>query len=202
MRYRNSIPIVLFAALVLTSGGCSKKAKDIEPSQMPITWRKVTLTVAGKKHVVDVGRYEHAIGVKPVDATAAKRDNPIDTWNAWQSLSIDGQTDKDLKAYSEFYTDPAAFFKRQKYPERFFDDNRKADEQPQALGLIKYGTYQAVVYSVRRQTQYRAAVMVQKNGRFSIDEGAKLTNPVLRELAAEGYKIIKEPTTTATAPAR
>lgn len=195
----NRLPSGLFLAALLLLSGCSRdKSKADDPAAAPIAWRKVTLTIANKKYPVEVGRYERAIPVKLLEPPAAKRDTPIDAWNSWQALSVGGQDDKDLKAYAECYLEPAAFLARLKSPARqFFDDNRKADEQPQALGQVKSGKYVAVVYKVRGSAQYRAAAMVPKNGQYVIDDRAKLSDPVLRDLAADGYKIIKESTTTA-----
>lgn len=181
-------------------GGCSK-SKAPEDNASSVTWQKVTITAGRSKHVVEVARFAHPIPVKIVETAGLGRDTPLDTWNSWQSLSVSGKDDKDLKAYADFYVNPQAFLSRLKStPAQFFDDARKADERPQAVGMVKTGKYQAVVYSVKRSSSYRAAVMVTSGGKFVIDDDAKLKDPVLRELAGDGYQIVKE--RPATAPSK
>lgn len=194
------LPIVrqlgLIALACLLWGGCSKhKADDNTPSAL--SWQNVTITIGNKKHVVEVGRFAKPVQVAPIENGTLPRETPLDTWNSWQSLSITGRDEKDLKTYADFYTIPQAFLSRLKSaPAQFFDDARKADERPAAVAIVKTGTYQAVVYSVRRSTSYRAAIMVNRNGKYAIDDEAKLKDPVLRELAAGGYQIVKEHPTT------
>jgi hypothetical protein len=193
-----------FTAWMLVAGclaGCSKDKAGGSSDNPNINWRKVTITAALKKSVVEVGRYERAIPLKLIEPSAARRDTPLATWNSWQSMSVSGKDDNDLKTYADYFVDGPAFLARLKSPAaKFFDDARKADERPQALGLIKTGSYSVVVYGVRHQSQYRAAVMISRDGKYYIDDNAKLSNPVLRELTADGYSVIKERPATATAP--
>ncbi len=184
--------ILVMVAAGFALAGCSKdKSKD--PASATPTWKKATISVGNKKYTIDVGRYDRAIPLKMQDASAARRETPLETWNSWQSLSLSGKDDNDLKVYADYYADSKKFLSRLKSPAtKFFEDARKSDERPQAIGLIKVDSYTLVVYSVRVASHYRAAVMINKGGKYYIDDDAKFANLVLKELAASGYQVMKK----------
>ena len=87
-------------------------------------------------------------------------------------------------------------------PEDYFEKLRKTNRRPVVIGLIKYGDYTLVVRrhkGVGKFAQYTytgGPCLVKKGQKYYIDEQAKETDPVLKdlwkELSDSKFKIIDE----------
>lgn len=188
---------VAFVLLPFASLSCKSKAKEAPP--MPtIHWRNADLVVNGKKVQLEVGNLEKPWPLVPIAPEQARRDTPQNTWVSWESVLAQGQTDKDLDRYADHYADPVIFRQRLKSPAaQFFDDARKTEDSPAVVALIRLGkgvrgAATVVVYSTRKQSNYSGKAMIQRGDKWYINEQIQLDDPVLRELSATAYKIVKE----------
>ena len=105
-----------------------------------------------------------------------------------QSYLLGGKSEADLKAYADHFVDSQA--KLATISLKTFETAGKLNEIPDVVGLIKYGRY-TIVVSVLRRTQFAGVCMIQKDGKYYIDPEANISDPVLTQLAAEKYKVLR-----------
>lgn len=192
----------LVLTVMLAAAGCDKiKSKDAKQQAAlnAITWKQEQISVNGANATIEVGRYDKPIAMKVVPIDQAKRATPIDTMISLQSVSLQGQDDKDMKVLADHYMESQEFITKHPNAKGYFDEARKADDRAQVVGLIKSGKYTLVVSTIRRaspegrtHTAYRGTCMQEIDGKFYIDEKAKLMDPVLRQLTADEYKVLKK----------
>lgn len=185
----------LCAFLVLGSVACHKSGQDSQ-NESGIKggsigkWRTVEVVAGGKKYNVEVGRFAKPSDIKIPSIAQTRRDTPLGTWVSIQSYVANGQDRRDLEAYADHFVDSKDFLSRvTSPPQQYFDQLRKADDQPQPVGLIKYGQYVLVVSSVHHN--YHAACMTRRGDKFCVDDKAQVSDPLLRQLSATDYKIMK-----------
>ena len=192
--YRLNWLVAIAMAASFTLAGCDKIAShdpdtQKETKEPPFQWRKVDMEVGSTKIPLTVGRFEKAVKNRPVALDKTRWDTPLNAWVALQSYRQKGKDEMDLRALAKHYTNPDEFQRFNPSAEKFFEEAQKADEQPLAAGYIKYGTYTIVVESFHRR--HRGVCMVQRGDQWYIDETSKLTEPVLKELIINEYKILK-----------
>jgi hypothetical protein len=185
----------LAAAVLIVAGlamvGCQKSPgnnKHAIPEESTLVFHKESITVAGKNVEVEVARLPKVMPVAIVPLDQTRRDTALHTFESMQSYLLEGKTQADLKAYADCFVDGQA--KLATINLKTFETAGKLNEIPTVIGLIKIGRH-TVVVSVLRRTQFAGVCMIQKDGKFYIDSGANVSDPVLAQLAAEKYKVLR-----------
>ena len=192
---------ILVLAVLALSGvaltGCHRSGhnKHAIPDESTLVFHKESITVAGKSVEISVSHLPKAMSVAIVPLDQTKRDTALHTFESMQSYLLEGKTDADLKAYAGHFVDGPA--KLATISLKTFETAAKLNEIPTVIGLIRYNQY-TIVVSVLHRTQFAGTCMIQRDGKFYIDSGATVFDPVLSQLSADKYKVLR----TTTAPAQ
>ncbi len=172
-----------------------------------VKWREVEMVVGGKKAIITIGKFAKPLPHKTVPISETRRDTPLDTWVSFRSHALAGKDADDLDRYASHFLDPNYLldFVRTKVklsPQEYFEKLRKTNRRPVVIGIIKYGDYTLVVNRHKgagkfaQYTYTGGPCMVRKGRKYYIDEQAKETDPVLKdlwkELSDSKFKIIDE----------
>ena len=188
-------PLILLVSslLLLLSGACHKSGaahdKNKLPEQAALKFHQAQFTAGGKNVTLELARLAKVTSVVPVAFDQARRDTALHCFESMQSYLLKGQSEADLQAYADHFIDPERKFESLKVS--IFERARKLNEIADVIGLIRYDKYTIVVSSPRRG-HYTGTAMIQRSGKYYIDEEAGVTDPVLQQLSVEKYKILRD----------
>lgn len=187
-------PIILFvSSVLLLLAGCHKSGaahdKNKLPEETALKFHQAQFPAGGRNVTLELARLAKVTSIVPVAFDQARRDTALHCFESMQSYLLNGQSDGDLRAYADHFVDAEGKLKSVKVS--IFEQARKLNEIPDVIGLIRYDKY-TIVVSSPRGGHYTGTAMIQRSGKYYIDEEAGVTDPVLQQLSIEKYKILRD----------